>query len=136
GDALANGPGLHGTMDPVKRIFIALPQIHRASTERIARAAVHSEPALKLAQRRSEFRLALDHLLGWIPVRPFLLVVDGRGASPAKSFTPNADPVAQRASAGLHQIEIATRRIDNDRARLLGSGVSHGGAQIRRIETG
>ena len=57
-----------------------------------------------------ELRLARQHFRGRIPVRPFLLGVDGRHARPDKSFGADADAVTDSLPAALYQIkEMAAR---------------------------
>jgi hypothetical protein len=53
---------------------------------------------------------ALNHLLGRIPVRPFLLVVDGRCARPPEVLAPYADAIAERPPATLDERLIAELR--------------------------
>ena len=52
----------------------------------------------------------LNHLLGRIPVRPFLLVVDGRCARPPEVLAPYADAIAERPPATLDERLIAELR--------------------------
>jgi hypothetical protein len=96
----------------------------------------HPETALQCAHLPPQLGLALNHLLGRIPVRPFLLVVDGRYPRPPKALTSYADTIAERAPATLDQIKKVVLRIDNDRAGLLVCRVKDGRAQIRWVDVG
>ena len=136
GNARADGPRFDGAMDAVKRVLVALPEVHGAGTERIARAAGHAEAALQFTHLPPQLGLALNHLFGRIPVRPLLLVVDCRRARPAEALTPYADAIAERPPATLDKIKEVILRVDNDRARLLLRGVKGGLAQIFRIDIG
>ena len=80
--------------------------------------------------------LAFNHLLGRIPVRPFLLVVDGRYPRPPKALASYTDTITERAPATLDQIKEVVLRIDNDRAGRFVRGVNDGRAQIRWIDVG
>src|SRR5215467_15802111 len=77
-DALPVRPWLGGAVNTVERVLITLPQIHGAGAERIARAAGHPKATLQFGELPPKVGLARDHLLWRIPVRPFLLVPDGR----------------------------------------------------------
>src|SRR5262249_3556490 len=96
GNALADGPGLIGAMDPIKRVSITLPEIHRAGAKRVTRAAAHTDAALQLTHLSPELRLSLQHLLGRIPVRPFPLIMNRRYAGPGEACAPDANAVADR----------------------------------------
>jgi hypothetical protein len=72
-----------------------------ARTERIAWAARYTDAALQCAQLPPQLGLAFNHLLGRIPVRPFLLVVDGRYPRPPKALASYTDTVSERASITL-----------------------------------
>src|ERR1700694_581097 len=91
-DVLADGPRLDRAVDAEQRILVVLPQIERAGAERIARAARHADPAAQLAHVPHQFGLTREHLPGRVPIRPLLLVVDVRGAGPAKTLAPDAPP--------------------------------------------
>src|ERR1035437_1105332 len=135
-NTLADGPRFDGAVDAVKRVLVALPEVHGAGTERIARAAGHAEAALQFAHLPPQLGLALNHLLGRIPVRPLLLVVDCRRARPAEALAPYADAIAERQPATLDKIKEVILRIDNDRAGLLLRCIRDGLAQIFRIDVG
>src|ERR1700704_1747453 len=100
-------------MDAVESILAALPKVHRAGAERVARAARHAETTFQLVHLPPELRLARDHLLGGIPVGPFLFIVDGRHARPAKALTPHADSITDRPSATLNKIKEVIWGIDH-----------------------
>src|SRR5450759_619444 len=104
GNARADGPRFDGAMDAVERVLVALPEVHGAGTERVARAARHAEAALQFAHLPPQLGLALNHLFGRIPVRPLLLVVDCRRARPAEALAPYADAIAERPSTTLNEI--------------------------------
>src|SRR5207245_9198721 len=131
-DAVADGPGLVGAVDAEQGILVALPQIERAGAERIAQAARHTDAAAQLAHVPHQLGLARQHLPGRIPVRPFLLVVNVRGAGPAETLASDADAVAHRPAPTLDEIEIMTGRIDHDRDGRLAGRIGHGLAQARR----
>src|ERR1035437_285966 len=94
GNARADGPRFDSAVNAVERVLVALPEVHGAGTERIARAAGHAEAALQFAHLPPQLGLALNHLLGRIPVRPLLLVVNGRPAPPAEALAPPTDAIA------------------------------------------
>ena len=60
--------------------------------------------------------MSLQHFRWWIPVRPFLLGVNGRLTRPDETFGANADSVADCFATALHQIKEMIGRIDDDRA--------------------
>ena len=96
----------------------------------------HSEAALQFAGLPPQLGLALNHLLGRIPVRPLLLVVDGRYPRPPETLASDADAIAERPPATLDQIKEVILRIDNDRAGLLVARVKDGRAKIDWINVG
>src|SRR6476660_7154254 len=57
------------------------------------------------------------------PGRPFRLARDLLDARPHEAGTANADPVADRASARLQELQELVLRIDNDRVRRLSAVV-------------
>src|SRR5262249_10468609 len=67
---------------------------------------------------------ALEHLVGRRPIRPLALVGDVVHARPGEAGTADADAVADRTTAALHQIEHALAGIDDDGARHLGAVVA------------
>jgi hypothetical protein len=79
----------------VGRSATTAPEAHGAGAERIARAAWHPKAALQLAELPPKLGLTRDHLLWRIPVRPLLLVFDGRNARPAEALTPDATHALQ-----------------------------------------
>ena len=91
-------------MDAVERVFVALPQIHGASTQRVLRTAWHSKTALQLHHVSFEFGFPLQHFRRRVSVGPFQLVVNGRSAGPDETFSANAHPIANGLSTTLHQI--------------------------------
>src|SRR4051795_12136572 len=62
-------------MDSIERVLVALPKVHGARPERIGRPTRDAEATLQLAKLRANVRPALDHLLGRIPIRPFLFAL-------------------------------------------------------------
>ena len=96
----------------------------RSGANRIFRAAVHSKTALQLDHVLLQVRLSFEHFRRRIPVRPFLLGVDGRDARPAKSFAADPDAVTHGLSAGQQQIEVVTSRIDDDCSGRFARGIS------------
>jgi len=89
---------------------------------------------LQCAQLPPQLGLAFNHLLGRIPIRPFLLVVDGRYPRPPKTLASDTDTITERAPATLDQIKEVVLRIDNNRAGGFVRGVNDGRAQIRWID--
>jgi hypothetical protein len=125
-DASADGPGLVRAMDSVKGIFVALPEIHGSGAQWIARTARHANSAPQYAHLFHEVGLTLDHFLGRIPVRPFLLVTDGRHAGPTEALPPHADPLTERPSAPQYKVKEAILRVDDDCAGRFIGGVING----------
>jgi len=105
GNAPADGPRLDRAVDAVERILVALPEIHGARAERVAWAARYTDAALQFAHLPPQLGLALNQFLGRIPVRPFLLVVNGCYPRPPKAFASYADTIAERVPATLDQIK-------------------------------
>src|SRR5215211_4971453 len=136
GDAPADGPRLDGAVDAEQRVLVALPQIHGARSQRIARSARHADAAPELARLPHELGLARKHLLGRVPVGPLLLVVDGRHPRPAEAFASHADAIADRPTAALDEIKIAAVRVDDDGARLFVGRIRNLLAQIGRVDVG
>src|SRR5215216_6041270 len=136
GDAPADGPRLDGAVDAEQGVLVALPQVHGARSQRIARSARHADAAPELAHLPHELGLARKHLLGRIPVGPLLLVVDGRHSRPAEAFASHADAITDRPTAALDEIKIATVRVDDDGARLFVGRIRHLLAQIGRVDIG
>src|SRR4029077_3251963 len=91
-------------------------KIHRARTERIARAAGH--PARQI-------RLAYDHLRRRHPVRPFTLERDLLYAAPLKTVAADADAVTHRNAIAHDEVEITVVGIHDDGAGRLFGPVIH-----------
>src|SRR5690606_16958322 len=73
---------------------------------------------------RLELRLARNHLVGWIPARPFTLVgYMPASTRPRKPVPADADPVTNGPTAGSDVVKIAVRRIDDHGADLFISGI-------------
>src|SRR5262245_55200486 len=102
----ADGRGLIGAVDAVHR----LPEIESARAERVGLAASHEA---------RQIRLAYDHLLRRIPIRPLRHPRHLLHAGPSKALATDANPVAQRLAVAEHEIKVGVRRIDDDRARRL-----------------
>src|SRR5262249_15143378 len=85
-----------------------------AGAERILDAAAHV--ARQVGAARQHFRRRR-------PVRPFALRRNLLDAGPGEARAADADAVAYRTTVLLHQIKVAVRRIDDDRARLFAAGV-------------
>ena len=81
-----------------------------------------------------QLRLALDHVRRRRPDGPFALVGDVRAARPLEARTSDPDPVARRQSARLNMVQIAVRRIDDDRAGLFVRSVFDHLPDVARIE--
>jgi hypothetical protein len=60
---------------------------------------VHAEAALQLNHVLSDFRLTLQNVRGGLPIRPFLLIVNGRNARPPIAFLADPDSPTAAASA-------------------------------------
>jgi hypothetical protein len=95
---VADAIRLIGAVDAIKRVNLALPQVQRPGAERIVGSAVHAEAALQLNHVLSDFRLTLQNVRGGLPIRPFLLIVNGRNARPPIAFLADPDIVLQRLS--------------------------------------
>src|SRR5215471_5851196 len=95
---------------------------------------MHAYATLQLGHRSPDLRLTLDHFLRRIPIRPFLLVVDGCDARPLESASADAHAVADGPSASFDQIEEVPLRIDHDRARRLGRGIVDGRTEVGWID--
>ena len=80
--------------------------------------------------------LAFNHLLGRIPVRLFLLVVNGRFTRPPKALASNTDTVSERASITLDEVKEVILRVDNNRAGRLVRRIHDDRAKICRIYIG
>src|SRR5712671_1483982 len=132
-DILAYRPGFDGAVNAKERILVTLPEIQGTGAERVARTAMHADATLQLAHHAPDLGLALDHFLGWIPVRPLLLVVNGSDARPFESAPANADAVANGAPASLDQVEEMRLRVDHDGAGRLVRRIINGSAEIGRI---
>src|SRR5690348_14142351 len=122
---MADTLGLVGTVDAIERVDFALPKIERAGAERIFGAAMHAVTASQRDHVLADLGFAIEDVPGWIPIRPFLLVVDGGQAGPAIAFLADADLVLHRLAALLHGIEKMIGRIDHDRARPLARHIAH-----------
>src|ERR1039457_3048797 len=81
-----------------------------------------------------QLRLARDHLLRRIPVRPLGLARDMLHARPGEALATDADAVADRLAVAEHVIEGGVRGIDDDGAGRLGAGVGDGLPLQARIE--
>src|SRR5260370_33033428 len=79
---------LIGAVDTIDGV----PEIKCAGAERIAGAT---------SQPPRDIGLTLDHFLRRRPVRPLLLAGNLQKSLPLKTLAADADPVAQRATAGL-----------------------------------
>ena len=110
GHEAPDGRWLIGAVNP---IFCAA-QIHRTRAERIGFTAGHEA---------RQVRLALDHLLGREPVRPFLHPTDVLSARPGEALAADTDAVAHCLTVTDRQIEVGVRRINNDGSRRLDCGV-------------
>src|SRR5690606_26671289 len=100
-------------------------EIKRACAERVVRSAGHVA---------RQVRLALQHLRGRTPVRPFPLGGDRLRARPAEAVAADAYAVAHGGAVPLHEIEEALLGIDDDRARLLVAVIGHALRQELRID--
>jgi hypothetical protein len=119
GHVMPDALRLVGTVNAVERVDLALPQIECPCAERIIGAAMHAVTALQWHHVLADFRFAIEDIARRTPVRPFLLVVHGRDAGPAKAFLADADFVLNGLAAHLHRIEKMIGGIDYDRTRPL-----------------
>ena len=94
-------------------------EIHGPRAERIVFAAGH-------LHRQSP--LPRPHLRRRRPGRPFLLGGNPVSAFPLEAGPPDADGIAKRVAALLHEVEFALGGVDDDRARPLGAAVAYAGA--------
>src|SRR3954447_26265285 len=119
----------------IQRVLVSLPEVHGARPERVGGPTRDADATLQLAKLRAKIGPALDHLLGRVPIRPFLLVVDDRSAGPGEAFLAHAHPVAHGAPTLFDEVEVAGAGVDDDCPRLLVRGVSDAGAQKRRVDS-
>ena len=103
-DVRANCLWRVGAMNSIDRIA----EINGARAQRIADAAGYES---------RQIRLALDHLRGRYPVRPFRFAAYGLHAGPGKPVPTNADAIADGFAATEHVIKPRVGRIDNDGTR-------------------
>src|SRR5262249_38627838 len=103
----ADGLRLIGAMDAIDRGA----EIERPRPHGIAGAAGHEA---------RQIGLALDLFRPRGPARPLLLPRDLHQALPLETVAADADAVAQRAPARLHDIEKALGGVHDDGARRLG----------------
>ena len=90
-------PPFGRAVDAIAGVLVVLVDVQRARAERIVEAAgLAVAPFL-------QFRLAGDHLGRRRPDRPFLAVLDVGAARPAEAVAADADAVADRLAARLHQ---------------------------------
>ena len=101
-------------MDSIQRVLVALPKVHGARPERIGWPTRDAEATLQLAKLRANVRPALNHLLGRVPIRPFLFVVDCSRARPGKALLPDTNPVTYCAATFFDEVEVASAGIDDD----------------------
>ena len=83
-----------------------------------------------------QIRLARDHLLRRIPIRPLGLARDLLDARPGEAFAADADAVADRLAVAEHVIEDGVRGIDDDGAGRFVAGVADDLPLQARIELG
>src|SRR5690606_19445514 len=114
---LADRPPFRRAVDAVAGVAAVLVDIERAGAERVGQAT--GLAVLPFHQ----FGLALDHLGRRRPCRPFAAVLEVGAAGPAEAVLADADAVADRLAAGLHQIEQALLRAHDDGARRLAGRV-------------
>jgi hypothetical protein len=120
GNEAADGRWLIGAVDPI----FGVAEIHRTGAEWICFAAGHEA---------RQVRLALDHLLGREPVRPFLHAADVLGARPGEALAADTNAVANGLAVADCQVKVGVRRIDDDGSGRLDCGVvDHGAMKPRR----
>src|SRR5690606_1691759 len=113
GDGIADRPLLLRAVDAVERVAIALENVKRSRTERVAEARLHAV-AIGL-----ELRLTGNHLCRRCPGRPGLLIGDPPLSAPGEALSADADAVADSRAVIENQVEEAVRRIDHQRAGPL-----------------
>src|SRR6516162_1117962 len=113
-DIGADGPRLVGPVDAIKRVLVALPQIHRPRANRIVGTALHADPALQLHHVLAQLRLARQHFRGRVPIGPFLLAMNGRKPRPNKTFRADPYAIANGLPVALDEVEKMTAGIDDD----------------------
>src|SRR4051812_41396198 len=101
-------------MNTEHRVPIALIKVQGAGTERIGDAA--RQPASEMPIPR---RLPIHHVLRRAPMRPFCLSLDDRIARKGETFFANPNAVAHRFPVTLHEVEMTSGRIYNDRSDWL-----------------
>src|SRR5690606_37521180 len=87
---LPDRPPFRGTVDAVAGVLAVLEQIQRPRAKRVV------QPAGLAALPLHQFGLALDHLRGRRPGRPFAAILDIGAAGPAEAVLADADAVADR----------------------------------------
>src|SRR5215203_1705558 len=129
-------PIVQGSFVPWIRYSVSLLPCQRymARAERICRATRHADATLQLGGLRTIVGSALDHLLGRVPIRPLLFIVDHGRPGPGKAFLAHANPIAHRAPTLFDEVEVARGGVDDDCARLVARGVSYARAQKRWID--
>src|SRR6516165_1585364 len=83
----------------------------------------HPRRGFTAGHEARQVRLALDHLLGREPVRPFLHPTDVLSARPGEALAADTDAVAHCLTVTDRQIEVGVRLINNDGSRRLDCGV-------------
>jgi hypothetical protein len=95
---------------------------------------MHAYATLQLAHHPSDLGLALDHFLRWIPVGPFLFIMDGRDTRPFEAGPAYAYAIADGTSASLDQKKKVSLWINHDSAGRIGGGIINGFTEIDRID--
>ena len=106
----ADRVGLIGPVDAEQRVLLAFKQVERPRAERIFHAAIHMHRQAALSRQHFRWRG---------PSGPKRLPPDLGQSFPGEALAPDADPVLQRPTAALREIELAFARIDGERARRL-----------------
>ena len=133
GNVPADSPWLVCAMDPVESVFVTLPKIQSTGAQWIGRTPGHTKSALQYAHLAHELGLPLHHFFGRVPIRPFLLIADRRGAGPTEAFPTYPDAIANRASASLYGIKETILYIDDDGARRVSRRVGDSPAKVAWI---
>ena len=120
--------GVAGAVDRAHRVHALLIKIECAGAERIVETSRHAAGIF------ARLGLALDHLLGRGPGRPFRLAPDVSLAGPQEALTGDISAIAGGVSVVFDAVNIVIGRIDDDRAGRFTGVVAHGPAIIFRID--
>ena len=116
-------PTVQGSLVPWIRYSVSLLPCQRymaRAPSGFRRTTRDADATLQFGKLAAQVGSALDHLLGWVPIRPFLLVVDDRLAPPGKAFIAYADPVAHGAPTLFDKVQVASAGVATRARRNAG----------------